>query len=162
MKIWIMRHGEASFDAPNDSQRNLTQSGQAVSKAQGSELAERFKQENIRLDKIIVSPYLRAKQTANAVNEGIQAVDFQQNFAKIQEEWEGITPDANVDTVVDYLAFLKEEGAKNVMLISHLPLVFELVQALTHNQAPVHFFPAVIAEINWENEVGNLTRTINP
>lgn len=55
-----------------------------------------------------------------------------------------------MENVVDYLDFLREEGAQNVLLISHLPLVFDLTYALTDNQSSVHFYPAVIAEIERE------------
>lgn len=150
MKIWIMRHGEAGFNAPSDSQRSLTENGQRMAKEKGLMLGEQFKLQGILLDKLIVSPYLRAQQTAEQLIQGFQAVDFSQNFANITEEWAGITPSGDVDTVIDYLDFLREEGAKNVFIVSHLPLVFELVQALTHHQANVHFYPAVVAEIEWD------------
>lgn len=144
-----MRHGEASFDAPRDSLRHLTEKGQTMAKAQGEKLGRQFQQQHIHLDKIIVSPYLRAKQTAEQLILGMQAVGFSQNFANIIEEWEGITPSGRVETVQDYLAFLKEEGAKNVLIVSHLPLVWDLTQALTQHQANVHFYPAVVAEVEW-------------
>lgn len=76
----------------------------------------------------------------------MQAVNTMQSFANLAETWEEITPDGNPDTVIDYLAFLREEGAKHVLIISHLPLVFDLVYQLT--QQRVHFSPAVIAEIS--------------
>lgn len=149
MKIWIMRHGEAGFNAPSDSQRSLTPNGELMAHMKGLELGEQFRQQNILLDKIIVSPYLRAKQTAEQLVSGLQAADFSQNFAKITEEWAGITPNGDVGTVIDYLAFLQEEGAKNILIVSHLPLVFELTQALSQYQMHINFYPAVVAEIEW-------------
>lgn len=152
MKIWIMRHGEAGFNAPSDNQRTLTEKGKVMAFEQGQWLGRRFQQHHILLDKVIISPYYRTQQTAEEVIKGLQAVDFQQNFTNILETWDGITPSGNAETVVDYLTFLQEEGAMNVLLISHLPLVFDLVQALTNNQSAVHFYPAVIAELQKEKE----------
>ncbi|RRN04541.1 phosphohistidine phosphatase SixA [Bibersteinia trehalosi] len=160
MKIWIMRHAEAGFNAPSDSLRTLTPDGLAMAKAQGKKLGEQFKQQHIALDKLLVSPYIRAMQTKEALIEGMQAVDFSQNFSNIEEQWDGITPDGIAESVLDYLSFLREEGARNVLIVSHLPLVFELVQALTQFQASVHFYPAVVAEIDWHRNNGQLISSI--
>ncbi|MCT8831195.1 phosphohistidine phosphatase SixA [Glaesserella parasuis] len=146
MNIWIMRHGEAGFNAPTDAQRNLTEQGKLMAYQQGQWLAKRLENQQIKLDKVIISPYLCTQQTAQAVEQGMQAVNTMQSFANLAETWEEITPDGNPDTVIDYLAFLREEGAKHVLIISHLPLVFDLVYQLT--QQRVHFSPAVIAEIS--------------
>lgn len=150
MKIWVMRHGEAGFNAPSDSQRTLTPNGEKMAYLQGQWLAKRLSEQNRALDKIIVSPYTRTQQTYEQVMSGLQAVGFNQNCAKLMETWEGVTPSGDADNVVDYLDFLREEGAQNVLVISHLPLVFDLTQALTGYQYAVHFYPAVIAEIERE------------
>ncbi|WHP47036.1 phosphohistidine phosphatase SixA [Mannheimia bovis] len=152
MNIWIMRHGEAGFNAPNDAARSLTNNGIKNVISQGKWLGEYLNNKQIKLDKILVSPYLRAKQTLENLITGMQAVNFSQNFASLTEEWEEITPDGNPYVVEDYLHFLREEGAKNILLISHLPLVFDLSQRLTNNQGNVQFPTSTITEIHW---VGN-------
>ncbi|MEG9474926.1 phosphohistidine phosphatase SixA [Mannheimia sp. HC-2023] len=152
MNIWIMRHGEAGFNAPNDAARSLTDNGIKNVISQGKWLGEYLNNKQIKLDKILVSPYLRAKQTLENLITGMQAVNFSQNFANLTEEWEEITPDGNPYVVEDYLHFLREEGAKNILLISHLPLVFDLSQRLTNNQGNVQFPTSTITEIHW---VGN-------
>lgn len=152
MNIWIMRHGEAGFNAPNDAARSLTDNGIKNVISQGKWLGEYLNNKQIKLDKILVSPYLRAKQTLENLITGMQAVNFSQNFASLTEEWEEITPDGNPYVVEDYLHFLREEGAKNILLISHLPLVFDLSQRLTNNQGNVQFPTSTITEIHW---VGN-------
>lgn len=152
MKIWIMRHGEAGFNATTDNQRSLTEKGRAMAYTQGEKLGKRLLNQAIQLDKIIVSPYLRTQQTFQQLAAGLQAVGITQNSANLLETWEGITPDGSVDIVADYLTFLREEGAKNVLIISHLPLVFDLVQHLTQYRQSVHFYPAVIAEIEWDKQ----------
>lgn len=152
MNIWIMRHGETGFNAPNDAARSLTDNGIKNVISQGKWLGEYLNNKQIKLDKILVSPYLRAKQTLENLITGMQAVNFSQNFASLTEEWEEITPDGNPYVVEDYLHFLREEGAKNILLISHLPLVFDLSQRLTNNQGNVQFPTSTITELHW---VGN-------
>ena len=162
MRIWVMRHGEAGFKAKTDSGRTLTTKGELMAFEQGQWLGKRLKNQHAELDKILVSPYLRTQQTCHKLLEGLQAVDFVQSFANLTETWEGITPSGSPETVVDYLAFLREEGAKNVLIISHLPLVFDLVLELTHHKHQVHFYPAVIAEIKWEHQQSQLVVAQQP
>lgn len=156
MKIWVMRHGEAGFNAATDSARTLTEKGQTMAFKQGQWLSKRLKNQNVSLDKVIVSPYVRTQQTADFVQQGMQAVGCVQSFANIRESWAGITPDGEPDNVLNYLDFLAQNGVENVLLVSHLPLVFDLVQRLTQHQQSVHFYPAVITEVEWQNGVGNL------
>ncbi|MDD0823967.1 phosphohistidine phosphatase SixA [Mannheimia sp. AT1] len=158
MNIWIMRHGEASFNAPNDAARNLTANGAENVKSQGKWLGEHLISQKIQLDKIIVSPYLRAQQTLEHLMLGMQAVNFPQYFANITETWEEITPDGNPYTVENYLEFLSDEGAKNILIISHLPLVFDLTQLLTAHKGNVQFPTSTIVEINWVGKIGEVTQ----
>lgn len=156
MNIWIMRHGEAGFNAPNDAERVLTEQGRNAAFSQGKWLGEYFTQHKIQLDKVLVSPYLRAKQTLDEVTKGMQAVNFSQNIASLIEEWDEVTPSGSPEIIQDYLAFLNEEGAKQILIVSHLPLVFDLVQMFTQYQQSVHFYPAVIAGINWNGQKGTV------
>lgn len=165
MRIWVMRHGEAGFNAKTDNQRTLTENGQKMAFKQGQWLAKRLSDQQLSFDKILVSPYQRTQQTLEQVLAGIQAVGFVQSFANLTrcvETWDGITPAGDVDNVLSYLDFLRSEGTKNVLIISHLPLVFDLTQALTASQHSVHFYPAVIAEIDWQTNHGKLLVTEFP
>lgn len=162
MKIWIMRHSEAGFNAPSDSERQLTENGRAMAIAQGKKLGEALLAQQIRFDKVIVSPYVRTQETLHLIEQGLQAVGFSQPLAEVVETWEGITPDGDPHTVQDYLAFLREEGAKNVFIISHLPLVFDLVQQFTQFQESVHFYPAVITQLEWHGNVGKVQAVEKP
>lgn len=158
MNIWIMRHGEAGFNAPSDSERCLTDNGIKNTTSQGKWLGEYLTTKQIHLDKIIVSPYLRAQQTLENVIIGMQAVNFSPNFTHLIETWDEITPDGNPYTVEDYLHFLREEGAKNILLISHLPLVFDLAQRLAHNLSHLQFPTSTIAEIDLTKVPGRLVQ----
>lgn len=156
MNIWIMRHGEAGFNAQIDSERSLTTQGKNTAFSQGKCLGEYFIQQNIQLDKVLVSPYLRAKQTLEEVTKGMQAANFSQDIANLIEEWDEITPSGSPEIIQDYLSFLNEEGAKQILIVSHLPLVFDLVQIFTQYQQSVHFYPAVIANIHWNGQKGEV------
>ncbi|AAP95409.1 phosphohistidine phosphatase SixA [[Haemophilus] ducreyi] len=162
MNIWIMRHGEASFNATSDSQRSLTPLGQQMAERQGRWLAERLQAQQQILDKILVSPLLRTQQTLTYINKGMQAVNFSQNLSELVEIWQGITPSGNPDNVKNYLTFLYETGYKNVLIISYLPLVYDLVLSITCQQSHIHFYPAVIAEIAWQSDFGTLVATQKP
>ncbi len=65
MKLYIIRHGETYGNINGDgfSETDLTPTG----KKQAFELGERFKNENI--DKIYISPLIRAVKTANCIIE---------------------------------------------------------------------------------------------
>tara|TARA_B110000503_G_scaffold20128_1_gene30110 strand:- start:281 stop:844 length:564 start_codon:yes stop_codon:yes gene_type:complete len=60
MKLLLMRHGEAEFNAQTDADRSLTLYG----RAQVSAVARRLLEMDLQIEKIMVSPYLRARQTA--------------------------------------------------------------------------------------------------
>ncbi|MDG6882027.1 Phosphohistidine phosphatase sixA [Phocoenobacter uteri] len=166
MNVWIMRHGEAGFNAGVDHQRSLTEYGKKTARSQGEWLGKRLANKEQQIDKIIVSPFLRAQQTFEEVLKGLQAVNFDQKFTNsIQEKvesWEGVTPYGTPNSVLDYIRVLRESGVKNVLIISHLPLVYELVSYFTQHQSKVHFYPAVIAEIDWTTDNGKLIISEKP
>lgn len=137
-----MRHAEAEVFAPSDKLRPLTQQGMNQALQQGQWLhktAENFCH-------VLVSPYLRAQQTFNQVNEA-----FQHKLNEQQETWDALTPNGNAKQVFDYLSVLKQEGAKNILIISHLPLVGEIVAQFC-GQNYVAFYPACVAELDWQDE----------
>lgn len=157
MNIWIMRHGEAGFNAKTDSERKLTPQGVQTAFKQGQWLGLQMKNQQAVFDKVLVSPYTRTQQTFEALKQGMQAVEFSQNFAnEVLESWNGITPSGSPTNVENYLDFLRDEAAKNVLIISHLPLVYDLVLQLTQQRQSVHFYPAVIAEIDWTRNTRQL------
>ena len=51
---------------------------------------------------------------------------------------------------IDYLDLLKDEGVKSVLIISHLPLVGEIVAELYGKRNPIPFYPATIAQLLWD------------
>lgn len=129
MKIVIMRHGEAETFAQTDADRALTKFGRSASK----NVAQLCKQEGVSaFDKVLVSPYKRAQQTWQELEEVFTAKDLQL--------CEDITPYGDSETVVDYLnAIIELEQLESVLLVSHLPLVGYLTADLVMDIAPPMF-----------------------
>lgn len=150
MKIFIMRHGEAEIMASSDQQRPLTAHGQQQSLQQ----AHKLQQQGIRPQRVLVSPYLRAQQTFEQVNQAF-------NPPLSLETWQQLTPYGDEKLVADYLAVLKQQGIDCLLIISHLPLVGSIVSELC-GQNWVNFYTATIAEIQWDGTQGQLVSTTLP
>ncbi|MEG5263148.1 phosphohistidine phosphatase SixA [Pseudomonas sp. JDS28PS106] len=116
MKLWVLRHGEAQPKAASDPARELTAHG----RDQVLHSAARLR--GAALVRIIASPYVRARQTAELVR---QALDF----ARPVEIVDWLTPDSDPRGV---LAQLDALDGESVLLVSHQPLVGALVGLLAH------------------------------
>ncbi|MBE2893984.1 phosphohistidine phosphatase SixA [Spirabiliibacterium falconis] len=145
MRIFIMRHGEAEIMAASDAQRNLTQYGQKQAIEQGLWLSDAAN----HIDKVLVSPYYRAMQTYDKL-----ASQTATALPNEIETWDALTPYGNTSLVLDYLQTLLDEGVKNVLIVSHLPFVDDLVTALCDSPQQVGFSTATIAEIEWDGQSG--------
>ncbi|MBV7388898.1 phosphohistidine phosphatase SixA [Pasteurellaceae bacterium TAE3-ERU1] len=146
MRIFIMRHGEAEIMAASDAQRNLTPYGQKQAAEQGLWLSEAAN----HIDKVLVSPYYRAMQTYDKLAGSTQTA-----LPDEIETWDALTPYGNTSLVLDYLQTLHNDGVKNVLIVSHLPFVEDLVTALCDGPQQVGFSTATIAEIEWHGDAGD-------
>lgn len=154
MKVFIMRHGEAGSFALSDAQRTLTERGEIQSR----EIAEAVVAQGIsEFDLVLVSPYIRAKQTWDVISDRFAA--------KRIEECEDITPYGQSEAVYEYLCALAEaHGLESILLVSHLPLVgyltAEFVNDMTAPMFPTSGFAAV--EFNLEDRDGELLWHLAP
>lgn len=148
MRIVVMRHGEAEMIANSDRERRLTLRGQQQANAQGLLLKQQ-----IIFDKVLVSPYVRAQETFQQVNEAYGGA-----LQEKMETWAGITPSGQAATVVDYLALLAQQNVQSVLIISHLPLVGDIIGALGLKHL-VKFYPATFAEVEWNQQMGTLLQS---
>lgn len=114
MKLFISRHGEASFDAESDFSRPLTERGVQ----QTSALAKEHLSILSEVSQIWVSPLLRAQQTAKVYQDQLKCDVHTKPF---------IIPDSSPKQV---LRQLNQAGIDNVLLVSHQPLVGDLVSLL--------------------------------
>lgn len=145
MLIMIMRHGEAAMHAPSDAERSLTEHGRQHCiqtanwlKTQVPSLAKSG------LDKALVSPYLRAQQTMDAVSSVLDAESI--------ETLPELTPSGNEERVADYLLALAEQGVSSVLVVSHLPLVGYLVSELCPDVYPPMFATSAVVGITLDPE----------
>ncbi|MGC5700362.1 phosphohistidine phosphatase SixA [Pseudomonas sp. NFXW11] len=114
MKLWVLRHGQAEAHAPSDDQRHLTPHGREEVLRSAAQLIGQ------PIAAIIASPYVRAQQTAQLVREALGRDDEIRTVP-----W--LTPDANPLQVLEQL-----DGADNLLLVSHQPLVGNLIGLLQH------------------------------
>lgn len=115
MKLFVMRHAQASFNAPSDRERPLTESGIEKTK----ELLALHVEDLASVNMLWSSDLLRAQQSAALVAE---ALGF-----KVSEK-SCLTPDGQISHVLSELQGLHPEDT--LLLVSHQPLVGELVSYL--------------------------------
>lgn len=124
MRVVIMRHGEAELFAETDEQRNLTSYGRQQAQDMAHWLADHLAVGALSYDLVLVSPYVRAQQTAEMVLNTIAAKEV--------ITCNDITPNADIELAHDYLDALlaTRPAVKNVLIVSHMPFVSYFVSAL--------------------------------
>ena len=140
MKLWILRHGEAESHASSDAQRNLTERGREEVLHSAAHLIGQ------PISAIIASPYVRAQQTAQLVRE---ALGFVPEIRTVS--W--LTPDGNPLQVLEKL-----DTDDNVLLVSHQPLVGNLISFLQHGhqRQPQPMHTASLAELEGDFPLAGL------
>ena len=154
MKILIMRHGEAEHYAATDAERALTDKGRRDS-VKAAQLC--VNKGYTQLELVLVSPYLRAQQTWQAI-----ASHFDAKQVKVCDD---ITPYGDARRVGDYIAAVAEvEKPKSILMVSHLPLVGYLTSEFVPDVAPPMFPTSGIACIDYDtnNHHGELVLNIHP
>ncbi|WP_133407520.1 phosphohistidine phosphatase SixA [Parashewanella tropica] len=137
MQFFLMRHGEASFNARTDEERVLTPNG----KTQVSQIGQWLNEQVEQFDLILVSPYMRAQQTWEVVQKFL---DITPKIEILKE----LTPDADPERcalAVD--AYAQHYQAKNTLVIAHMPLLGYLVSEMVTGIEPPLFSTAGVAVI---------------
>lgn len=112
-----MRHGQAHPQVTDDASRTLTKQG--VSETQLVS-AKAFIDKKIKPTHIISSIYTRAIQTANTV---AKALDYKANIPTTDH----ILPDSNPREALEFLA---KQTVDSLLIVSHQPLVGQLISLL--------------------------------
>ncbi|WP_251359607.1 phosphohistidine phosphatase SixA [Kangiella sp. TOML190] len=143
MIVRIMRHG----DAPTiEGMRQLSAKGIAEARTMGQWLSEQS-----LTDTILISPLLRAQQTATEV-----MAYFKHDFKKADESL--LKPEADASLTIEYFQALE---AESLLLISHMPLVVNLLEAWLPGAG--RYFPtAAIAELEINDDSVELAQFITP
>jgi len=134
MKVWVLRHGEAEPQARSDAERALTAHGREQVLRSAAHLIGQ------PLQAIYASPYLRAQQTAQLVRG---ALGFDAEIITVP--W--LTPESNPRDVS-----LRLDTGENLLLVSHQPLVGNLLSLLQHGNVrqPEPMGTASLAELEGE------------
>ena len=143
MKVVVMRHGDAVLGADDDAARALTSLGREQSRA----MALWLQQQMPHLDRVLVSPYLRAQQTWQTIRD---------LFGEVRVDvLDELVPHGHSAQVADYLRALEGE-VENLLVISHLPLVGYLVADLCPVQLPPMFVTSAMVAVELQGAQGNL------
>ncbi|MBY5922116.1 phosphohistidine phosphatase SixA [Ferrimonas balearica] len=140
MKLFLMRHGEASFDAVTDRQRPLTPLGVTQTQQMATHLARQLSQ----LDLVFVSPYLRAQQSWQACEALLPKPERVHHLDEL-------VPDASPALAHDLLlAHMTLVKAKTGLVIAHMPLLGYLVSEFVPGQTPPLFATSALAQVALE------------
>lgn len=126
MRVYIVRHGDAAAPA-GGGERELTARGHSEAQAAGRLLAEQG------FDRVLYSPKLRTRQTA------LHIVDASGDIGS--DEDASLLPPSSGN---DVAAAIDRAGVASLVLVSHLPLVADLVGWFTSGDArdyPLAGFP---------------------
>ncbi|WP_137221733.1 phosphohistidine phosphatase SixA [Shewanella sp. MEBiC00475] len=147
MQLFLMRHGEASFDAPSDKERKLTETGRIETELMANWLAKQVS----HFDLVIVSPYLRAQQSWQEVSTHLPE----------PRKWvvdDDVVPSGDPKIAVDIiLAYAEQYKADNVLVISHMPILGFMVSEFVPSMEPPLFATSAVAHIDM---LGQQTRFV--
>jgi phosphohistidine phosphatase len=120
MELYFLRHGIAGDrNDPaylNDQDRPLTDEG--IRKTR--EAAQGLKRLDVAFDKILTSPWLRARQTAEIVAEALGMETRLENLPELEGD----------RTVDELLTALGDHRASRLLLVGHEPLLGDTVASL--------------------------------
>lgn len=146
MKLVIMRHGDAAF---SNSDRNLSETGRKEVSTIAYSLAN-----VVRIDRCLCSPKTRAVQTANILKDKVFYCDIE--IEKM------LTPSGDPAQIISYLDSIIEPD-KNLLIVSHLPLVELLAYELNKKIAPPPVFDTACALlIDYDGEIARFETYLSP
>lgn len=140
MHLLLMRHGEAEPYKISDEDRHLTSRGIDEAK-----LAAEWVREHVgEIDKALVSPYVRAQETYQAMMDVIQI--------KNKETYSDIVPNGNASLIHDYIDTLlcEETNIDSLIVVSHMPLVSYLMDNICQRHQSILFATSAIALIDYD------------
>lgn len=141
MKLWLLRHGQAQAEARSDAARELTAHGR-------EEVRHSLEHLRGRSPAILVSPYVRAQQTAALVHDALALQAPMQTVP-----W--LTPDSDPR---DSLVRLQQLAGDEFLLVSHQPFIGALGGLLVHGhrQQALAMHTASLALLEGEELIAGL------
>jgi phosphohistidine phosphatase len=131
----LVRHGEAGKSSGSDRERRLTPKGREALK----HLGERLAREDWRPDRVVSSPYPRARESAEIV-AAVTRIGIE------VEEWSELEPDRNPDDVLTAIA-THGTSAAHWALFGHQPLMGRLSARLLGSEQ--NFATGDLVRIRW-------------
>lgn len=132
--LYMIRHGEASFDAAEDFERPLTHLGQNHVSQVAKKLSGRLEEKSLCLGFVWVSPFLRAQQTWSILSEELSH-SYLLDKAKIRLD-APITPMDSPSEVLlgleKYQEALELDQDCSGLLVAHQPLLGRLSNCLEY------------------------------
>ena len=139
MQIILVRHGQAESLNSTDAARALTSEGEF----QAQQTAAWLVNQGYQIDALIVSPYIRAQQTAFHI---AQAFDLPMTIC------EKITPDDDPIKAFEWLDELSLPDSAVVAVVCHMPIVARLAALLTgesvHHVSGFHLAEAQVFDLS--------------
>ncbi len=111
--VYLMRHGQAESFAGSDQERPLTAYGVAYTRQIASQLLAVIEKQRFSLPQLIHSPYRRAVETADIVEDVLGGLETRLTLP-------GITPD---DSPKEAFERLENYAEAPFILVTHMPLV---------------------------------------
>ncbi|MCP4788944.1 MAG: phosphohistidine phosphatase SixA [Gammaproteobacteria bacterium] len=138
MRLLLMRHGDASWQAAKDSQRALSEKGRQQVQKQAQDTSIDWS----IYEQLFASPYLRTQQTSQILQQTLNLNWPQTNSGLI-------TPDGACEAVQELLL---EQPQSNCVLVTHQPLVSCLIGYFCHADiyAGEPMMPASVAVLSGE------------
>lgn len=135
-----MRHGEAEPYNTSDKSRNLTLYGRSQAQQAGIWLRQNYEQ----IDMALVSPYVRAQQTLESVQ---QFVDI-----KKVETCADIVPAGSAQVTHDYVDYILsgQSDIASLLLVAHMPIVSFLLDEFCRSQESALFGTASIFCVDYD------------
>ncbi len=123
MILYLLRHGDAEMFSNNgDRGRELTQVGQKQSRIAGRFL------KNIHPSVVLISTYIRAKQTLDIVN-------FEGGSCSLREFVSlDVAPGGSIEDLMIEVNAYNEES---ILIVGHNPQLSNLIHHLTGNETPM-------------------------
>lgn len=136
MRLRLLRHGQAENSAPSDAARALTEVGRDEVRRSAARLIDQPPQ------LILVSPYLRAQQSADVIAEVLGCT-----VERYTMSW--LTPDSDPRQVIREVDLFH---CPDILLIAHQPLLGDLAGLLIdgHRQAALALPTAALVDLEGE------------
>jgi phosphohistidine phosphatase len=152
MEIWLLRHAAAEDRAQSgrDADRTLTEDGHRRAREVARGLAEL----ETGIERILTSPFARARQTAEPVARALK-------LAEQLRETQALEPDADPEEI---LQEVREEKVETILLVGHEPHLGALLGRLVAGRPglEIPMKKAAVARLAWEGSGPASLRALLP